>query len=95
MLTNPKCSHKFKGLIKESLLVTKDKPLLCKQAKLLKLELFWFNSIYAIFYYTLDDCNYLIDIFLLKTLSQVVSSYSWQLERFPKARNEINGSCRK
>ena len=56
-------SHKFKRLIKESLLVTKDKPLLNKQVKSLKLELFWFNSTYAIFYYTLDDCNYLIDIF--------------------------------
>ena len=33
-------SHKFKRLIKESLLVTKDKPLLNKQVKLLKLELF-------------------------------------------------------
>ena len=31
-------SHKFKRLIKESLLVTKDKPLLKKQVKLLKLE---------------------------------------------------------
>ena len=56
-------SHKFKRLIKESLLVTMDKPLLNKQVKSLKLELFWFNSTYAIFYYTLDDCNYLIDIF--------------------------------
>ena len=33
-------SHKFKRLIKESLLVTKDKPLLNKQIKSLKLELF-------------------------------------------------------
>ena len=33
-------SHMFKRLIKESLLVTKDKPLLNKQVKLLKLELF-------------------------------------------------------
>ena len=33
-------SHKFKHLIKESLLVTKDKPLLNKQVKSLKLELF-------------------------------------------------------
>ena len=33
-------SHKFKRLIKESLLVTKDKPLLDKQVKSLKLELF-------------------------------------------------------
>ena len=32
--------HKFKRLIKESLLVTKDKPLLNKQVKSLKLELF-------------------------------------------------------
>ena len=32
-------SHKFKRLIKESLLVTKDKPLLIKQVKSLKLEL--------------------------------------------------------
>ena len=56
-------SHKFKRLIKESLLVAMDKPLLNKQVKSLKLELFWFNSAYAIFYYTLDDCNYLIDIF--------------------------------
>ena len=31
-------SHKFKSLIKESLLVTKDKPLLNKQVKSLKLE---------------------------------------------------------
>ena len=30
--------HKFKRLIKESLLVTKDKPLLNKQVKSLKLE---------------------------------------------------------
>ena len=33
-------SHKFKRLIKESLLVTKDKPLLNKQVKSLRLELF-------------------------------------------------------
>ena len=33
-------SHKFKRLIKEFLLVTKDKPLLRKQIKSLKLELF-------------------------------------------------------
>ena len=33
-------SHNFKWLIKESLLVTKDKPLLNKQVKSLKLELF-------------------------------------------------------
>ena len=33
-------SHKFKQLIKESLLVTKDKPLLNKKVKSLKLELF-------------------------------------------------------
>ena len=32
--------HKFERLIKESLLVTKDKPLLNKQVKSLKLELF-------------------------------------------------------
>ena len=32
--------HKFKRLIKESLLVTKDKPLLNKQVKTLKIELF-------------------------------------------------------
>ena len=32
--------HKFKHFIKESLLVTKDKPLLNKQVKSLKLELF-------------------------------------------------------
>ena len=32
--------HKFKRLIKESLLVTKDKPLLNKQVISLKLELF-------------------------------------------------------
>ena len=56
-------SHKFKRLIKESLLVTKDKPSLNKQVKSLKLELFWFNSTYVIFCYTLDDCDYLIDIF--------------------------------
>ena len=56
-------SHKFKRLIKESLLVTKDKPLLNKQVNSLKLELFWFNSTYDVFCYTLDDCNYLMDIF--------------------------------
>ena len=56
-------SHKFKRLIKESLLVTKDKLLLKKQDKWLKLELFWFNSICTIFYNTLDDCNYLIYFF--------------------------------
>ena len=33
-------SHKFKRLIKESFLVTKDKPLLNKQVKSLKLELY-------------------------------------------------------
>ena len=33
-------SHKFKSLIKESLLVSKDKPSLNKQIKSLKLELF-------------------------------------------------------
>ena len=33
-------SHKFKRLTKESLLVTKDKPLLKKQVKSLKLGLF-------------------------------------------------------
>ena len=33
-------SHKFKQLIKESLLVTKGKPLLNKQVKLLKLDFF-------------------------------------------------------
>ena len=33
-------SHKFKRLIKESLVVTKDKPLPDKQVKSLKLELF-------------------------------------------------------
>ena len=44
-------SHTFKRLIKESLLVTKDKPLLNKQVKSLKLELFWFNSTYAILLY--------------------------------------------
>ena len=33
-------SHKFKRFIKESLLVTKDKPLLNKQVKSLKLEPF-------------------------------------------------------
>ena len=37
-------SHKFKWLIKESLLVIKYKPLLNKQVKLLNLELFGFNS---------------------------------------------------
>ena len=46
-------SHRFKRLIKESLLVSKDKPLLNKQVKSLKLELFWFNFTNAIFYYTL------------------------------------------
>ena len=39
-------SHKFKRLIKESLLVTKDKQLLNKQVTSLKLELFLFNSAY-------------------------------------------------
>ena len=48
-------SHKIKRLTKESLLVTKDKSLLNKQVKSLKLELFWINSTYTIFYYTLDD----------------------------------------
>ena len=33
-------SHKFECLIKESLFVTKDKPLLKKQVKSFKLELF-------------------------------------------------------
>ena len=33
-------SHKFKRLFKESLLVTKDKPLLSKHVKSLKFELF-------------------------------------------------------
>ena len=42
-------SPKFKRLIKESFLVTKDKPLLNKQVESLKLELFWFDSTYAIF----------------------------------------------
>ena len=42
-------SHKFKWLIKEFLLVSKDKLLLNKKVKSLKLELFWFNSTYAIF----------------------------------------------
>ena len=69
-------SHKFKRLIKESLQVSEDKPSLNEQVKLLKLELMWFSSTYAIFYYTLHGCDYLIDIFLLKTLWQVVSSYS-------------------
>ena len=44
-------SHKFKRLIKESLLVTKDTPLLNKQVESLKLELFWFNSTYSILLY--------------------------------------------
>ena len=44
-------SHKFKRLIKEFLLVTKDKTLLNKQVRSLKLELFWFNSTYAILQY--------------------------------------------
>ena len=44
-------SHKFKRFMKESLLVTKDKPLLNKQVKSLKLELFWFNSTYPILLY--------------------------------------------
>ena len=43
-------SHKLKRLIKESLLNSKDEPLLNKQVKSLKLELFWFNSTNAIFY---------------------------------------------
>ena len=37
-------SHKFKRLIKESLLVSEDKPSLNKQVKLLKLELMWFRK---------------------------------------------------
>ena len=61
--------HKLRQLIKESLLVTKGKPLLKKQAKLLKLDLFSFNSSYAIFYRTLDDCNYLIDIFIKNVIT--------------------------
>ena len=44
-------SHKFKSLIKKSLLVTEDKPLLNKLVKSLKLELFWFNTTYAISLY--------------------------------------------
>ena len=44
-------SHKFKYLFKEFLLVTKDKTLLNKQVKPLKLELFRFNSTYAILLY--------------------------------------------
>ena len=44
-------SHKFKRLIKGFLLVTKDKQLLNKQGKSLKLELFWLNSTYAILLY--------------------------------------------
>ena len=44
-------SHKFKRLIKETLLATKDKPLLNKQVQSLKLELFWFNSTYTILLY--------------------------------------------
>ena len=44
-------SNKFKRLIKEFLLVTKDKTLLNKQVKSLKLELLWFNSTYAILLY--------------------------------------------
>ena len=44
-------SHKFKCLIKESLLVSKDKPSLNKEVKSLILELFWFNSTYAILLY--------------------------------------------
>ena len=43
---------KFKRLIKESLHVTKKKQdLLNKQVKSQKLELFWFNSTYAILLY--------------------------------------------
>ena len=38
-------------MIKESLLVTMDKPLLNKQVKSLKLELFWLNSTYTILLY--------------------------------------------
>ena len=44
-------SHNFKRLIKEPLLVTKDKPLSNKQVKSLKLELFQFNSTYAVLLY--------------------------------------------
>ena len=40
--------HKFKSLIKEPLLVIKDKPLLNKQVQSLKLEHFSFNSTGAI-----------------------------------------------
>ena len=42
-------SHKFKRLIKESLLVTKATPVLNKRDK-------------SQVYYTFNDCNYLIDI---------------------------------
>ena len=42
-------SHKSKRLIKGSLLVTKNKPLLNGQVKPMKLELIWFN------------CNYLLN----------------------------------
>ena len=41
-------SHKFKRLIKESLLVTKETSIE-QTVQLLKLELFWFNYTYAIF----------------------------------------------
>ena len=44
-------SDKLKRLLKKSLLVTEDKPLLKKQVKSLKLELFSFNSTYTILLY--------------------------------------------
>ena len=56
-------SHKFKRLIKESLLVTKDKPLLKKQIKSLKLDL---SSQSHLGYFIIPQmiCSYLIDIFV-------------------------------
>ena len=45
-------SHKSKRLIKGSLLVTKNKPLLNEQVKPMKLELIWFN------------CDYLLNNFI-------------------------------
>ena len=48
-------SHKFKRLIKESLLVTKDKPLLNEQVKLEELFSIQYLVSLTLFYFTLDD----------------------------------------
>ena len=44
-------SYKFKRVIKESLLVSKDKALLNKQVRSLKLEFFWIKPTYVILLY--------------------------------------------